>query len=811
MKKFIFMVFAMFPLISFAQRNDVEIRFDSAARHFTESLPLGNGRLGVMMFGNTNRERLALNEISLWSGGEQDADLEDAHEYLKPIQQLLLQEKNKEAQSLLMKHFVSKGVGSGYGAGANVKYGCYQTMGDMFIEWKIPGTAQNYKRILDIENSVATTSFTKNGIDVKEEIFTDYINDVIWVKLSSSKAGALDFDLSLYRKENLISNKAEGNTILMYGQLPSGKDKGIQYATVAKLLSNNGKVNTTDSSLQIRNASECVIAIAMQTNYNYSKGGLITSKDVVAEAKKDLQNIKGKFETAKTASTNKYREYFDRCRIHFPHQPGNVDNMSTWERMLNYNKGNADVQLPALYFNFGRYLLISSSRPGLLPSNLQGLWAEEYQTPWNGDYHLNINLQMNYWPADIANLSDLAQPLFQFTENLVPNGRKTAHSYYRANGWTAHVISNPWFYTSPGEGAQWGSTLTGGAWLVTHIWDQYRYTKDKEFLRQYYPVIKGASEFLASILIKENKNGWLVTAPSNSPENVYIMPDGFKGSTCMGPTMDMQICRNVFEANIQAAEILKIDNSFSGELKNIIKNLAPNQVSPTDGGIQEWLHDWASAEPQHRHVSHLFGLHPYDEITPWDTPELIKAAEKTLEMRGDGGTGWSKAWKINFWARIGDGNHALKMFKGLLQPVAFGDKTNYFNGGSYANLFDAHPPFQIDGNFGATAGIAEMLIQSHGKDEVIRLLPALPTEAAWQQGQAKGLKARGNFVVDFAWKNFKVEEATINALVNGTCKVLVPEGKDLYKSNGKKIRCKVSKKTNIASLKLNAGDKIYIR
>ncbi|MCU7693165.1 glycoside hydrolase family 95 protein [Haoranjiania flava] len=810
MKNFLSVLLFIISVPSLAQKNDVEIRCKAPARHFTESLPLGNGRLGVMVFGDTEKERLALNEISLWSGGPQEGDRENAHEYLENIQQLLLEEKNREAQSLLMQHFIAKGAGTGHGNGANVKFGCYQTMGDFFIDWKINGATKNYQRVMDMETATAVTSFTRNGIAVKEEVFTDYVNDVVWIRLSAGKKGALNFDMSLSRKENLISKYTAGNALIMYGQLPSGNDKGMQYATVAAPILHDGSMHKTDTSLQIRNASSCVIVIAMQTNYDYKNGGLNAAKNVVATAQKDIQKIKSNFETAKAASTKKYKTYFDRCRIYFPYTTSHTDTMSTWERMIGYHKGNTDIQLPALYFNFGRYLLISSSRPGLLPANLQGVWAEEYQTPWNGDYHININLQMNYWPAEVTNLSDLAQPLFQFTKNLVSNGRKTAHHYYRANGWTAHVVSNPWFFTSPGEGAQWGSTLTGGAWLTTHLWDHYRFTKDKNFLKEYYPVIRGSADFLSSILIQEKQNGWYVTAPSNSPENTYIMPDGFKGNTCMGPTMDMQICRNIFEANISAAEILSIDKSFTHKLKNITRQLAPNQVSPTDSGIQEWLHDWLGAEPQHRHVSHLFGLYPYDEINPWDTPELTKAAKKTLALRGDGGTGWSKAWKINFQARLGDGDHALKMFKGLLQPVAYGDTTSYYNGGSYANLFDAHPPFQIDGNFGATAGIAEMLLQSHGKDEVIRMLPALPGDMAWAKGEVKGLKARGNFTVDFYWEHHAVTEATITAQTPGTCKILLPQGKHLFSKTGKKLHY-TTDAFNIATIRMKAGENIVVR
>lgn len=801
--KVVSFVLGFVSLLVFSQKSNYQVVSKNPATHFTESLPLGNGRLGTMVFGKTDKERIALNEISLWSGGKQDADLDSAYVYLKPIQNFLLEGKNKEAQDLLMKNFIAKGAGSGHGNGANVKYGCYQTVGDFFIDWqnaKKEEKITNYSNVLDIENAIATTTYERNGILTKQEVFTDYKNDIIWIKLSSAKVLG-NFTLSFDRKENITEKKAFGNQMIMKGQLPSGKDKGMRFLASAKVVKHNGKLSVKGSELEINGASECVIAINIITDYNNENGELIPSLDLQREIDKSFTKIqKTNFKSAFNQSAKAYQSYFKRSEIQLNKTLKEEHLGDTKQRLLAFAEGKQDASLVELYFNFGKYLLISSSREGLLPSNLQGLWAEEYQTPWNGDYHLNINIQMNYWPAEVVNLSDLAEPLFRFTKNLVPNGEITAKKYYNANGWVAHVISNPWFYTSPGEGASWGSTLTGGAWLSTHIWEHYRFTKDKNFLREYYPVLKGSAEFLKNILIEEPQNKWLVTAPSNSPENAYIMPNGFRGYTCMGPTMDMQICRNIFSAVIEASEVLDMDKTFADELKIITKRLAPNQISPTDGGVQEWLSDWKSIEPQHRHVSHLFGLYPYDEINKEDTPELFEASKKTLEMRGDGGTGWSKAWKINFWARLQDGDHAFKMLKELLTPVYAGKSSA---GGTYPNLFDAHPPFQIDGNFGATSGIAEMLLQSHGKDEIIRLLPALPQNEIFRKGNARGLVARKNFEVSFVWDNFKVKSVEILSKNGEDLKLEIPKGAKI--SNGK-----YEVKNNILNIRTKKGEKVKL-
>ncbi len=768
-----------------AQKTDLSLYFKKPARNHLETLPIGNGQLGGMIFGNPNLDRIILNEKSLWSGGVQDADRENAHEYLDDIQKLLLEGNNKAAEELLQKNFVSKGPGSGRGNGAKVSYGSYQTLGDLWITWKDTlADYSGYSRILDIENALARTEWSREGVNYIQEAFSSIEDDVILVKLSASKKKKLSFKVGLDRKEN-ASIKSVGNAqLLMTGQLPNADMPGMKFASTVKVIANGGEVNSTDGLIDVEGANTCYLIIAAATDYNIEDPKTRKGNPVDAVNKKVAAfEIKG----AEKRHIEAYQEYFKRNILKLNHHDDEVMGLSTPERLQRYADGKEDAQLPVLYFNYGKYLLISSSQPGQLPANLQGIWAPEYQAPWNGDYHLDINLQMNYWIAEQVGLGDLAEPVHQFTADLVEHGEKTAKAYYDAPGWVAHVISNPWRYTSPGEGASWGSTMTGGAWLAEHVWEHYRFTRDTAFLEEYYPVLKGAAEFLSSILIEEPENQYLVTAPSNSPENAYVKPNGYRGHTVMGPTMDMQISREVFGSTIKAAEVLGIDEVFARELAEKRDRLAPNQIGK-EGDLNEWLHDWKDADPHHRHVSHLYGLHPYDEITPWDTPELADAVTKSLEIRGDGGTGWSRAWKINFWARLGDGDHALLLLKKLLQPVG-GDGTKIVmsNGGTYANLFCAHPPFQIDGNFGGAAGIAEMLFQSQGKDETIRLIPALPTSKAWQKGSVKGMHARGAFVVSFLWENGKVLNAEIQSLAGAECSVLVPAGMKVTTAKGKEL------------------------
>ena len=805
MKTKLLTVLLCWGVFLWAQPQDVSVVFKKPAKHFTESLPIGNGRLGAMLFGKTDTDRIVLNEISLWSGGYQEADDPEAHTYLKEIQQLLLEGKNLEAQALLQKHFIARGKGSCHGQGANCSYGCYQVFADLLLDWKNQTPVKDYKRVLRLDEATAITTYTRDDNSIEQVAFADFKNDLLWIKITGTKP--FDLNISLFRKENATISY-QNNHITLTGVLPDDKKEGMHFASAIDVQT-DGKAESKEKAIEIQAAKELILKISMATNYQYKNGGL-SNVSVKEKAESYLQHCTSSFETALAESKTIYQGLFNKNRW-YGNANSNTSHLSTYERLEGFYKGDKDALLPILYYNFGRYLLISSSREGLLPANLQGLWAEEYQTPWNGDYHLNINIQMNYWLAEATNLSELTEPLNRFTKNLVPNGHKTAKAYYNADGWVAHVISNPWFYTSPGESAVWGSTLTGGAWLCEHIWQHYLFTHDIDFLKEYYPVLKQATDFFESLLIKEPKKGYWITAPSNSPENAYLLPskDNKKqvGNTCIAPTMDMQIVRELFNNTMQAATILGVDSDKFSQWTDIIKHTAPNRIGKK-GDLNEWLDDWQDADPHHRHVSHLYGLYPYDEITPWDTPRLAKAAEKTLQMRGDGGTGWSRAWKINFWARLQDGNHALILLRQLLRPVSSEITTGQV-GGSYANLFCAHPPFQIDGNFGGAAGIAEMLLQSHGKQNVIRFLPALPSHPDWENGVMKGMKARNNFEVSFSWQQHQLQEATITSLVGGKCYLLLPAGKSIYYHNTMLI--KASKKAKVVSFDTLKGESYQIQ
>src|SRR6218665_49945 len=767
MKLRIASLFTLVSSVAFTQDRPLRIWFDKPAAQWEETLPLGNGRLGMTPDGGIEKEKIVLNDITLWSGSPQDANNYNAYKQLPAIRQLLSEGKNDEAQKLIDKEFICLGPGSG-----GRQWGCFQMLAELNITYLFSGDTKkynNYSRILSLDSAIATTSFELNGVKYTREYFSSFGDDVDIVRITADKKGMISFSVGISRPERGSSSVA-GKALQLSGQLDNGTDgKGMQYFTEVKVLNSGGSQTAKENELVISGADEAILIISTATDFRNTGYKELVAKNMAAA-------LARKYAVQKRQHIASFKKLFDRVKVDLG--AGINESLTTDRRLAeHYQSPEKDRSLPILFMQFGRYLSISSTRIGLLPPNLQGLWANQVHTPWNGDYHLDVNVQMNHWPVEMSNLSELNLPLTELVRGLVEPGERTAKAYYNAQGWVAHVITNVWGFTEPGESASWGISKSGSGWLCNNLWDHYAFSNDINYLKSIYPILKGSALFYNSILVKDGRTGWLVTSPSSSPENSFYLPNGNHASICVGAAIDNQIIRELFGNVITAARKLEIDQSFADSLKSTLPKLPPAAIISKDGRIQEWLDDYKETDPQHRHISHLYGLFPANLITANGTPELAEAAKKTLNVRGDDGPSWSIAYKQLFWARLLDGNRAFKLLREILKPTLRTDINYGAGGGVYPNLFSAGPPFQIDGNFGAEAGTIEMLLQSHAG--YIDLLPAIPD--LWKpSGSVKGLRARGNITVDFSWKDgvvtgYKItspDKQTVKVKANGSIKTI---------------------------------------
>lgn len=754
-----------------------ELWYDKWAEDWNEALPVGNGRIGGMVYGNPYYDRISLNEDSIWSGGYRKRNNMSALKNLQKVRDLLFEEKISQAEEIVHDAF----------CGTPINQRHYMPLGDLIIDQRGLGDIEKFQRSLDLETAVASVNFTTNGINYCREVIASYPDNVMAINIKADKKGSINLRIHIDGRDDYFDNNSpvSDDEIFYFGGM--GGEDGINFASYVKVISDTGNVMSWGSFIKAENCDEVTILISCQTNYRF--------EDYKKEAKQDIEKaFKLSYEEIKARHIKDYKKYYDRAKIELCDNSNGKSELPTDERLASIQNGGKDNKLIELYYNFARYLMIAGSREGTLPLNLQGIWNNDMWPAWGCKFTININTEMNYWPVESANLSELANPLFDLIEKMRPNGRVTAKEMYDCGGFVCHHNTDLWGDTAPQDlwmpGTQWPM---GAAWLCLHIWEHYMFNKDISFLKEKYETMKEASEFFVDFLI-ENQNGQLVTCPSVSPENTYLTESGQKGSLCIGPSMDSQIIHELFTAVIKASEILGIDSDYAQKLKYMRDKLPKPEIGKY-GQIKEWAIDYDEVEPGHRHISQLFALYPADMISVRKTPELANAARATLERRlshGGGHTGWSRAWIINLWARLNDGEKVYENITALLSH-----STN-------KNMFDNHPPFQIDGNFGGAAGITEAVLQSIN-DELI-LLPALPKE--WESGSFDNLKARGGFVVSCKWANSKLETANIVSNSGEACRLVVKTPVKVF-CDGEEICCE--KKDGVVIFDTCAGKSYEVK